>query len=314
MAKKLTKSTQVIESEKIQKKSEETMVSKVEVKQPLDQDRISRIVGTIFIVLGVLLVSFGIYSFVKYNGNPQVDETFASPTLVGTQELTKEGKIVVKGSANSYDTVIVYLDGEEKSRAKVSKDGSFSSEISVENQGKYNVTVSGIKGFPMRYASPVSESLLVTVDWTAPTLSEIKYSKEVGTETFAVTGKIEKDAQIIIKRGTDFYSATCDQDGNFKLSGIVLDEGANVFNVVIKDKAGNETEVADKIRVTYSPDSDVNGNAVNDENKKLPKAAGELSSALDALLGNKMMIIFGLLALLAGSASTVITYKKTKRN
>ena len=45
----------------------ESMVSKVEVKNvsEYDQDRVSRVLGTVFIVLGLAFVIYGIISFVR---------------------------------------------------------------------------------------------------------------------------------------------------------------------------------------------------------------------------------------------------------
>ena len=143
-------------------------------------------------------------------------------------------------------------------------------------------------------------------------MKDIKYSSEVGTRTFTVTGNVEADAQVIIKRGTDYYSATCDANGDFKVASIALDEGANVFNVLIKDVAGNETYLEGKIRVTYSPDSDVNGDAVDDES--LPVAAGEEGIMKDFFLGNALVTIFGVLALVGAAASTTVMYARSKRS
>ena len=99
MAKKKSKSSIQTAPKNISKKKE-SMLSKVEIKKPQDQERISRIVGTIFIVLGVLLISFGIYSFVKYNRNPEMNTTYESPVMVGVNELTKEDSVVIRCSAS----------------------------------------------------------------------------------------------------------------------------------------------------------------------------------------------------------------------
>ena len=183
MAKKKSKSSIQTAPKNISKK-QESMLSKVEVKKPQDQERVSRIVGTIFIVLGVLLISFGIYSFIKYNRNPEINTTYESPVMVGVNELTKEDSVVIRGSASGYDQVFIYVDGEEIERVKVAKDGSYEYTLNLVDEGKYAVTVAGVKGFPRRYISPVSETLYVTIDKTAPTISKIKYPAEVGTETF----------------------------------------------------------------------------------------------------------------------------------
>jgi len=310
VAKKKSKSSIQTAPKNISNKKD-SMLSKVEIKKPQDQEKISRIVGTIFIVLGVLLISFGIYSFVKYNRNPEMNAQLESPVMVGVNELTKEDSVVIRGSANGYDQVFIYVDGEEIERVKVAKDGSFEYTLNLVDEGKYAVTVAGVKGFPRRYISPTSEVLTVTIDKTAPTISKIKYPAEVGTETFSLTGVVEPNAVVTVKRGTGLYRATCDEDGKFKISGIVLEVGPNIFNIELKDEAGNELKVEEKVRVIYSKESSVNGEAVDDTS--IPVAAGELDSAMAVILGNKLMILFGLLALVGMFSSTgVLLYKNRK--
>ncbi len=310
MAKKKSKSSIQTAPKNISNKKD-SMLSKVEIKKPQDQEKISRIVGTIFIVLGVLLISFGIYSFVKYNRNPEMNTQLESPVMVGINELTKEDSVVIRGSANGYDQVFIYVDGEEIERVKVAKDGSYEYTLNLVDEGKYAVTVAGVKGFPRRYISPTSEVLTVTIDKTAPTISKIKYPAEVGTETFSLTGVVEPNAVVTVKRGTGLYRATCDKNGNFKISGIVLEVGPNIFNIELKDEAGNELKVEEKVRVIYSKDSSVNGEAVDDTS--IPVAAGELDSAMSVILGNKLMILFGILALVGMFSSTgVLLYKNRK--
>lgn len=289
----------------------ETMVSKVEVKNPKDSERVSRIVGGIFIFLGILLVAFGIYSFIRYSANPQLNESLVSPSVSEMPVVTKESTITVSGNATGYDTVYVYVNGEKVQNVKVGNKGEFRTDVVLDNEGQYEITVAGVKGFPKRYLSSQSLVETVTVDKQAPVLSEIKYSTEVGTPTFTVMGTVEKDAQVIVKRGTDYYSATCDAQGNFKIVSIALDSGLNVFNVVIKDIAGNEAVLDSEIKVTYSPDSSVNGDAVTDES--LPVAAGEFSRMTDFLLGSNLVMIFGILALISGITTTSVLYVKSKR-
>ena len=307
MAKKKSKSSIQTAPKNIPNKKD-SMLSKVEVKKPQDQEKISRIVGTIFIVLGVLLISFGIYSFIKYNRNPEINTSYESPVMVGVNELTKEDSVVIRGSASGYDQVFIYVDGEEIGRVKVAKDGSYEYTLNLVDEGKYAVTVAG---FPRRYISPTSEVLTVTIDKTAPTISKIKYPAEVGTKTFSLTGVVEPNAVVTVKRGTGLYRATCDKDGNFKISGIILEAGPNVFNIELKDEAGNEVKVEEKVKVIYSEDSSVNGEAVDDTS--IPVAAGELDSAMSVILGNKLMILFGILALVGMFSSTgVLLYRNRK--
>lgn len=292
-------------------KKEESMVAKVEVKSPRDSERVSQIVGAIFIFLGVLLVAFGVYSFVKYSSTPQLNESLVSPSVTELPTVTKDSTVSVSGNASGYDTVYVYVNGEKVKDAKVGAKGEFKTDVTLDKEGTYEITVAGIKGFPKRYLSAQSLVEDISVDKTAPILTDITYAKEVGTQTFTVSGTVEKDAQVMIKRGTDYYSATCDAQGNFKIVSIALDSGANVFNMVIKDSAGNETVLDGEIKVTYSPNSSVNGDAVTDSS--LPVAAGEFSRMTDFLLGNNLVMIFGILALISGITTTSVLYVKSKR-
>lgn len=310
MAKKKSKTINTAPKETKISKSEETMAAKVEVKKPQDSERVSKIVGTIFIVLGVLLVGFGVYSFVRYNATPKLDTSLVSPSLEEIPSATNSDKVTVKGNASGYDTVYVYVNGEKVGSTKVDSKDDFSYDVSLQDEGSYNITVAGIKGFPTRHLSSQSLAETVVVDRTAPTLSDIKFPTEVGTKTFTVTGTAESGAEIIVKRGTDYYSATCDSKGNFKIVSIALDSGLNVFNVVVKDTAGNETTLNGKISVTYSEDSSVDGDATS---TSIPVAAGEESRMNDFFMGNTLVWIFGILALTGFGATTSVLYYKSKR-
>jgi hypothetical protein len=294
-------------------KKKESMVSKVEIKNPEDQERISRVVGSIFIFLGILLISYGIYSFVKFSKNPELDDTLDSPSLSGTEVLTNEDDILIRGLADGYDEVIIYVDNDEVKRVKVEKDSTFEYSYTADKEGKYALSISGVKGFPKRYMSAQSDMRVVEVDRTDPVLVDIKYPAEVGTETFTMTGTVEAGAEVTVKRGTDKYVVECDENGEFSISDILLDEGPNVFVLGISDKAGNSIEVEEKVKVAYSMDSDVNGNAVMDSD--LPVASGELEAALRIIKENNLMFVFGLIALLVfmfSSGFVLVKYRGKK--
>ena len=313
MAKKKSKSAKTSKvSKKVVEKTQpkDSMVSKVEIKKPDSQERISRIVGTVFIFLGIVLIGYGIYSFVRFSRTPELDETLDSPSLSGTEVITNDENILIKGVAESFDEVFVYVDNEEVARVKVDSEGAFEYEYPVEKEGTYAVSVAGVKGFPKRFISLQSDMRMVEVDRTDPVLTEIDYPEEVGTESFTLVGNVEPNAEVIVTRGTDKYVATCDEQGDFRIAEILLDEGPNVFGVSIVDEAGNEVELDEKVKVTYSTDSDVNGNAVTDE---IPVASGELEKAMQELLGNNLMMLFGLIAIVGFFFSSGFTFLKYKR-
>lgn len=290
--------------------AKDSMVSKVEIQQR-SNNTLSRIIGTLLIVLGILLIGYGVFSYFKSNKEPKLDEVLIPPTISETQAMTNDENIVVKGEAEGYDKVIVYVDNEEAGSAKVSKDDTYEYEHKIENEGKYIISAAATKGFFKKYITPKSDPIVVTVDRTAPELTEIKYSSEVGTDNFGVIGNAEPGSTVYVKRGTDMYEVKADETGLFAIKDISLEEGPNVYSVEVKDSAGNVNIVSEKIEVTYSKESSVNGNAVVDEN--LPVAAGELEAALSILRDGKIMLILGVIAFIAFLASSATVIAKRHR-
>jgi len=289
----------------------ESMMSKVEIKQPMpaNQERISRLVGSVFIGLGVLLVAFGIFSYIKFREEPLLDPKLESPKLEEVTSITNGDKIKIKGLASGYDNVFIYLDEEKVGDVKVDDESKFSYEYTAEDEGEYKFYIAGVKGFPNRNISPKSEGMTGIIDKTGPDKNTVslKYGEETNKETYILAGTTEADATVKVKRGTESYEGLSDKAGAFRIEGIPLDEGKNVFSVYITDLAGNEVLLDEKVRVNYSPSGSVNGDAVVDEN--IPQAAG----TFDELIGNNLMMLFGILALIAFISSSTVVYLKNKR-
>lgn len=306
------------EAPKVVKKVE-SMKEKVEVKSPNSGDKASRIVGTIFIGLGVLLVAFGVYSFIQFRSDPTYDESFEVPVLEFVTQITNDKEILIKGVAQEYDSVAIFVNDQKVGEAKV-EDGVYEYTYEVEDEGDYAVSVAGLRGFPIRKISARSAELFAEVDMTAPSSDvELVYGTETNKETFKLTGTSEADVTVEVKRGVDVYSAVADSDGYFEITDILLDEGKNVYTVAVSDRAGNTVSLDEKIRVEYAIDGDVNGDAVADEyaqdlgkevagtGDSLPQASGEL----DNLVVRYLMILFGIAAIFVFSGSWIYASKKS---
>ena len=292
------------------KVNNESMVEKVEVKEPKDQEKLSRVVGGIFIFLGIVLISYGIFSFIRFNRTPEFDESLDSPSLAGTEILTNAETITIRGTATDFDQVFIYVDNDEVGRVRVEADSTFEYDHPVEQEGNYAISVAGVRGFPKRFISSQSDMRIVEVDRTPPELVDLQYPVEVGTETFTMIGTVEPNCEATVRRGTDRYVGNCDEEGNFRLEGILLeDDGPNVFTLEIADEAGNVFEIEERIRVIYSLDSDIDGNAVFDE---LPVASGELEAAMRIIRENNLMVVFGIVALIAFMLSSTFVLVKYK--
>lgn len=301
---------------KIIKKSslQDSMKSKVEIKQPVsqNQEKISRLVGSVFIGMGVLLVAFGIFSYIKYREEPLLDPELQSPVLTEVTTLTNGDTIIIKGEAPKFDSVFIFVNGTKVGEAKVDDNSQYRYEHVVEDEGEFSIAVAGVKGFPNRYISSMSESKLSVVDRTGPSKESVtlKYGPETNKNTFILVGTAEPNSSIEVKRGVESFTTVVDSDGNFRIEGITLEEGKNVYSVYVKDAAGNQVLLDEKIRVTYSSTGDVNGDAVVDvQDGDIPQAAG----TLDEMLGNTLMMIFGLMALVALMGSSTFVYLKDRR-
>jgi hypothetical protein len=293
----------------VSNKDEESMKSKVEIKQPPQkQEKISRLVGSIFIGMGVLLVAFGIFSYIKYREEPLLDPELDAPVLEEVTSITNGETIIVQGQAEGFDTVYIYIDKEKVGETSVDEESKFQFEYTIENEGKYEISIAGVKGFPNRYLSTMSSTKESVVDRTPPNEDEVtfKYGPETNKDTFILVGKTGEQVTIGIKRGADSYEGLTDDEGNFRIENIALEEGKNVFSIYITDMAGNQILLDEKVRVEYTVGGEINGDSVVDE--KIPQASG----TLEDLFGNRIMMIFGFLALFAFVTSTAIVYKKNQ--
>jgi hypothetical protein len=324
MAKKKSKSEKAPKSQKrlptkegrnISKKKKDSMKEKVEIKKPNGTDKASRIVGTIFIGLGILLVAFGIYSFLKFRAEPTYNEDLPVPTMEYVTDLTNEEEILVRGNAQDFDSVAVFVNDERVDEARV-KDDMYEFAYEVEDEGTYSISVAGLQGFPFREISPRSEAEIALVDKTGPdadTLS-LQYVEETNQSTFTLKGNTEPNVGVEIRRGVSTYQATADEQGDFRIEGISLDEGKNVFYISLTDPAGNTVSLDERVRIAYSPDADLNGDGVTDTDggdvagtdDELPEAAGEL----DNLLARRLMLIFGIAALFVFSGSSIYAFNR----
>jgi hypothetical protein len=289
-----------------------TMSEKIVVKRR-DHEMASRIVGTIFIIVGIILVGLGIYSFVTYKAEPELDENLTTPVLRELSDATNDKKIELSGEAEGVDKVRIFLNDVLLETVKT-EDGRFEYIWEVEDEGIYTIALDGLKGFPRQRKSKSSETTFLTIDWTAPSPTiSLEYPTEVVKKAFLVQGTIDPNTTLFLKRGTQSFSAVSDSDGYIEVVVDLLDEGKNVFGLVLQDEAGNETVPEEKVRITYSPSAHINGDGVQGVADEIPEAAGNLEEAMQEVFGNNLMLYFGLIAMLVMVFTSVVLVKKQKK-
>jgi len=307
---KSSKSSKIRKPLIAKKDKKESMREKLEIKQANSNDKASRIVGTIFIGLGILLVAFGIYSFIKFKAEPTFNEELEIPTMEYVTDLTNQLEIEVKGTSTELDSVALFINDERVDETRV-KDGAYEFTYEVEVEGEYSVSVAGLKGFPFREIGARSSSVICLVDTTAPSVDDVKlvYKEETSDSTFKLSGTVEPNSTVKLSRGVNEYTGTADKNGKFVIEGVGLDDGKNVFYIALTDEAGNTVSLDEKVRIAYSPDADLNGDgAVAGSTDQLPQADGNL----DNILIRNLMIIFGLAALFVFSGSSIYAFNRKK--
>jgi len=292
-------------------KQQRTMSEKITLQRK-DHEMASRVVGTIFIIVGTILVGLGIYSFVTYKTEPELDESLTTPILRELSSVTNDRIVELGGTAEGIQKVRIFLDDVLLETIKV-EDGKFEYQWEVEDEGIYAISVDGLKGFPRQKKSEMSETTFLTIDWTPPSSNiSLEYPTEVVMESFLVEGIIDPKTILLLKRGTQIYSGVSDRDGNVELVVDLLDEGKNVFGLLLQDEAGNETVPEEKVRITYSPNAHINGNGIQGVSTEIPEASGNLSEAMMEVFNNELMMFFGLLAILGMFVTSTILIKKKK--
>ncbi len=288
-----------------------SMVEKIQIEKTINpKSTNSMIVGMTLISLGILVLVVGVVLFFLYRREPQVDKSMPTPTVDEVASATNARSLVVKGSVDGSERVMIYVNERAVERNLRVEDGKFAYEYDFANEGEYRFQVASVTGFPVRMRSELSEQLLVDVDWSAPSSENVAlvYEEEVHDGAFSVAGTIDPHTTVVLKRGENRYVAKSDEKGAFELKDVPLSGGENKFEVELRDEAGNRT-VLDK-GVVVAMRGDINGNGATD----IPEASGELSDALAYLAGNKAMGLFGLTALVLFALNSTAVVLKVRKD
>jgi len=253
-----------------------------------------------FALVGLLLILGVIILNVISNIEPQLDEELNTPKLYEIVTNTNSDQIVISGTAEDAEQVIIY----------VNDDMPFSYTYDISEEGEYVFEAVTVEGFPFRRGSEKSNSVKVLVDWTPPSADvKIDYESEVATGLVTVTGEVEPNIFVrLLEEDEVMYEVESNDEGFFEIENVRLQTGENEFRVELEDKAGNKNVLARRITVTSLVDApEVMG-------EDLPEASGDLIRAMGALLNNRLMTVFGILAMLAliTSSGMVIAKKRSE--
>jgi hypothetical protein len=281
------------------------MLPKINPQDPHRSDFLS---GT-FVIAGLTIVALVILIFTISKIPYRVDPNLPIPTLDNVDSYTKDETIVLTGDGIPGEKISIYINDKLQNQlTTVDEYGTFEfPEIPLTEEGEYEYEVITIQGSILKKRSELSNTVTTIVDRTPPSKDvEIVFPEETDVDEAIISGNAEENVYIILEKGVDEYETKTNEEGFFQFDNIPLVSGENTFYVSIKDEAGNEVLSSNQANVTYTPGS-VNGDGVYSD---LPESAGELKSALDIILSQKIMLIFGLLSLVFLSASSTVLYKK----
>jgi hypothetical protein len=269
-----------------------------------------KVVGMGFALVGLLLILGVIILNVISNIEPQLDEELNAPKLDEIVTNTNSDQIVISGTAEDAEQVIIYVNDDMLREVVSVEEDMFSYTYDISEEGEYVFEAVTVEGFPFRRGSEKSNSVKVLVDWTPPSADvKIDYESEVATGLVTVTGEVESNIFVrLLEEDEVMYEVESDDEGFFEIENVRLQTGENEFRVELEDKAGNKNVLARRITVTSLVDApEVMG-------EDLPEASGDLIRAMGALLNNRLMTVFGILAMLAlvTSSGMVIAKKRSE--
>ncbi len=289
-----------------------SMVDKTRVQvDPTENSFGRKVLGMGFALVGFLLILGVIILNIISNVEPKLDEELSVPKLDEIVSYTNKDKITISGKVSEGDQVILYVNDEMLREVIEVEDEKFSYSYEIVEEGEYVFQAVTVEGFPFRRGSEKSESIKVVVDWTAPSADvKIEYASEVENGLVTVTGEVESNIFVRLLGNEEIEHETeSDDEGYFEFVNIRLVEGENEFRVELEDKAGNKNVLARRVVVT----SLIDGPEVVD-GEIVPEASGDLIRAMGQLFNNRLMMIFGALALvsLIVSSGMVVVKKKSE--
>ena len=268
-----------------------------------------KVVGMGFALVGLLLILGVIVLNVISNVEPELDEELSVPTLDEIVAHTNKDSIVISGKVEDAEQVIIYVNDEMIRDVVAVEDDKFSYSYDIPEEGEYVFEAVSVEGFPFRRGSERSNSVQVMVDWTPPSADvKIEYESEVTTGLVDVSGEVEPHIFVRLLDNDEVeYEVQADEEGFFEIENVRLQAGENEFRVELEDRAGNKNVLARRVTVESLIDApEVLG-------EDIPEASGDLIKAMGVLFNNRMMTVFGSLALLALIMSSGFVVLK-KRN
>lgn len=233
--------------------------SRLTRKEEAKSIRRAIVYGGLTFILALGLIFLGIPLLIKmaiFLGNlrssslpVETKDTFPPPPpiLKSLPEATNSAQINIQGYAEAGATVKIFLPGEAEKEIVADKEGSFALADMKLTPGKNQIQALAVD--EAGNASQKSEKLIIFYDESPP---EVEISEPAEGASFfgeenqiEIKGKTEEGATVYINE----HLVVVDREGNFQYP-VMLKGGENSIQILVTDKAGNET--TKEIVVNYS--------------------------------------------------------------
>lgn len=281
----------------------------------------AKIVGAVLVVGGLLLIGALVVMFLLTRLPYRTDSDLPVPTLEELDEYTNSKELTIEGENVPGEKVVLYVnDKRQNETVETNEDGEFKFEDVEVEEGDYEFEATTVTGRLWKKQSQKSNTVETTVDRTSPSAEvELDYEEETESSRATIKGEAEEGAFVVLEGEDKEYEVKTDEKGKFEVKDVELEEGENTFKVKVTDEAGNTTEATEDIKIVAQAgeDGDLNGPGVTTqagENGEIPESSGELSEAIEEIMQNNVMVVFGVLSLivLAISSTGAVIYNRNR--
>ncbi len=242
-------------------KKRKKRVSRLEKTRQKKEIRQAVIYLSLSLILMVVLFIWGIPTLARLAGflskdetgtvelNPQTTIPLTAPFLTDVPEATNSAELELSGTAESGSEVEIYLNNLLIDKVVADKDGKFSLPIKLKN-GLNWLYAQAKKG---NQISPKSKEYQINFDKVPPKITILTPASDKtefnGSDEQVITISGETDKEIDEAKIGDRIAII--EDGTKFKTDYTLAEGDNNIEIVVKDKAGNETKT--ELKLNWRP-------------------------------------------------------------
>ena len=254
------------------------------------QEKASKLLGKILILVGVILIFFSIWQLIKRIPAITSSKVQAPQLLSQTPIYSTSEEITIKGKTKPKANVLIFENNTQITEAKADSDGYFTTLLRLK-EGKHELALqTQTQILFLKLRSKEKTPLLVVVDKTAPEVSKV--TSKVSKDKIYISGEVTEDSVLVVQNESTRIVEKNIAKGPFKIAiGLKNLKTPNLYIFAI-DKSGNISKAA-KLHLNINLDKIQK----TQKGGTLPNSAGSLEDALKVFGRN--VIALGYLSVVA---------------